>query len=200
MKLSPKTELIVAAVLITYISFTNGFPIVRDVLKTGLGKALVLAAIVYVWKYVSAVVALLLAIAFVHCASWNVWEGLETPLTTCTCEAGFVYDASVGKCKNPEGASKDPVACTCPSGYTYDATKKECIPASTVTPPVAPPPEAMPTMEGAPAMSTGPVTSNAPMTTPGAAQAMAASAPPMTAPPAGPTPTTESFTSGYSQY
>lgn len=196
MKLAQNTEWIVIAVLITYISFTNGFPVVRDVLKTGLGKAAALAFIVYVWKYVSPVIALLIAINFVRCASWNVWEGLETPLTTCTCETGFVYDASVGKCKNPEGASKDPVACTCPSGYTYDSTKKECIPASSMTPPVAP----MPTMEGAPAMSTGPVTSQAPMTTPGAAQEAAATMPPASMPVAGPTPTTESFTMGYSQY
>lgn len=202
MKLAPNTEWIVIAALVLYISFTNGLPIIRDILRTGLGKAVALAAIVYVHKYVSCVVALLLTITFVRCATWSVWEGLETPLSTCTCETGFVYDSTIGKCKNPEGATKDPTACTCPSGYSYDAAKKECIPASVMTPPISPPPSALPMAPeaAAPAVSTGPVTSNAPMTTPGAAQAMAASAPPMTTPPPGPTPTTEKFMSGYSQY
>jgi hypothetical protein len=180
MKLSSRNEWIAIAVLILYLTFTPGFPIVRELLSSSVGKAAFLGAVVYVWKYVSKIIAVLLLVGYIRCASMTgVWEGLEMAATTCTCPAGFTYDSTTKKCKNAAGLMKDPVACTCPSGYTYDITKKECVVSSVMSEPIsATPPavDAMPTDGGAPILL-APTTSTAPMTTPGAAQEAVGAAP-----------------------
>lgn len=201
MKLSPRNEWIAIALLIVYLAFTPGFPLVKELLSSSVGKAAALAGIVYVWKYVSKVVAVLLIVGYMRCASMTgVWEGLEMAASTCTCLPGFTYDSTVKKCKNAAGLMKDPVACSCPSGYTYDITKKECIVASVMSEPIsaaAPSVDAMPTGGGSP-LSSAPMTSTAPMTTPGAAQEAVGSLPssgtampPMSVTPSAPA--TESF-------
>jgi hypothetical protein len=131
--------------------------------------------VVYLWKYVSKIIAVLLLVGYIRCASMTgVWEGLEMAATTCTCLPGFTYDSTTKKCKNAAGLLKDPVACTCPSGYTYDITKKECVVSSVMSEPISaavPVVDAMPTDGGAPVLL--PPTdapSTVPMTTPGAAQ------------------------------
>jgi len=183
MKLSPRNEWIAIALLIVYLAFTPGFPLVKELLSTSVGKAAALAGIVYVWKYVSKVVAVLLVIGYMRCAKMTgVWEGLEMAASTCTCPPEFTYDSTAKKCKNSAGLMKDPVACSCPSGYTYDGVKKECIVSSVMSEPIAPPSvDAMPTNGGAP-LTTGPTTSTAPMTTPGAAQEAVGTAPAASAP------------------
>ena len=196
MKLKQQTEWALIAVLIAYIALTPGFRAVKDILATGWGKALALAVIVYVWKYVSAIVAVLLVVSYVRCATYPVMEGLTMPAVSCTCESGWTFDETLHMCKDDKGAVKPPVACTCPSGYAFDSVSKECKPVSQETKPV-PPPEPVEVKEPAPAVSTGPVTSTAPMTTPSAAQATLAMAVP-TLPTAGPTPT-EKFV-GYSAW
>jgi hypothetical protein len=212
MKLSRNTELAVVAVLIAYLAFTPGFQVVRDILSNPIGKALFLALIVYVWKSVSAIVAVLLLVGYVRCASkGNVWEGMAMPPVTCTCEAGFTYNDQLKTCVNDAGDIKDPVACTCPAGYAYDVDSKECMEVSQETEPVSPTElpkpagvEAVPAVpeSAAPAAPSGPVTSTAPMTTPSAAQEMAAMPPAAPSAPApGPVPsTTESFVGGYSSW
>ena len=144
MKLTRKTEWALIAALILYIAFIPRVQIVRDILATGLGKAAALVAIVYVWKYVSAILAILLVIAFLRCARWNVWEGFSGAEVACTCEnSAAIWDAQSKTCKdaagNPAGAVK---TCTCANGYAWDGGdkgKKECIPTSGSQPPVAPP-------------------------------------------------------------
>ena len=74
MKLSQKTEWGIIAVLIAYLAFTPGFQVVKDILATPIGKAIALAGIVYVWKYISAIIAILLLIGYMRCAKNNVWE------------------------------------------------------------------------------------------------------------------------------
>jgi hypothetical protein len=106
MKLSQKTEWIVVAVLIGYIAFMQPLPVLRDALATPLGKAAALAGVVYVWKYVSAVVALLLTVAVVRCmGTGRVWEMFSGAETTCTCEGGpdFTWDPTDKKCKDKTG-------------------------------------------------------------------------------------------------
>lgn len=181
MKLSPRNEWIAIGVLIVYLAFTPGFPIVKELLSSSVGKAAFLGVVVYVWKYASKIVSVLLLVGYIRCASMTgVWEGLEMAATTCTCLPGFTYDSTTKKCKNAEGLLKDPVACTCPSGYTYDAIKKECVVSSVMSEPIsATPPavDAMPTDGGAPILlSATTPSSTAPMTTPGAAQEMVESA------------------------
>jgi hypothetical protein len=146
MKLTRKTEWALIAALIVYISFTSGFRFVKDILATPLGKAAGLAAIVYVYKYVSCPIALLLLVSFMRCAKWNVWEMFSGAETACVCEnSAASWDAQSKTCKdangNPAGAVK---TCTCANGYAWDGGekgKKECLPVSGTQPPVPPPAE-----------------------------------------------------------
>ena len=180
MKLTKTTEWVVIGALIVYIAFTPGFQVMRDLLATPVGRVVGLAVIVYVWKYVNALVAVLLAVAFVRCAGMpSIWEKFEDASPKCMCEDGFTFDSAVKMCKNSSGAVKPPTSCTCPEGYSYDATKKDCVQSSSMSGPL-PVPTSETTTTPAPAESTGPATSTAPMTTPGAAQAMASVIPPPT--------------------
>ena len=190
MKLSQKTEWIVVGVLIVYIAFVQPIPMIQDAMATSVGKAVALGAIVYVWKYISALVAVLLAVAFVRCISGGrVWEMFSGAETSCTCEGGseYTWDAAAKKCKTKDGKEGAVKSCVCASGYAWDGGEKgtqQCVPVSGTQPPI-PTPTNNPVAEAiasattaAPAVSTGPITSSAPMTTPGAAADMAAGAVP----------------------
>jgi len=142
--LSSRNEWIVVGVLIAYLAFVPSLQIVRDLLATPIGKALGLAGIVYVYKYVSCPAALLLVIAYVRC-SRSSWEGFTTPSTTVQ------------------------PTCTCPDGYAYDSVSKECKPTSSMSGSVPPPPEpSLGSTTGASVSMPPPNSSisSAPMTTP----------------------------------
>ena len=116
--LSSRNEWIVVGVLIAYLAFVPSLQIVRDLLATPIGKALGLAGIVYVYKYVSCPAALLLVIAYVRCARSSGLEMFTTP--TATVEPTI----------------------TCPDGYAYDSMIKECKPSSSMSGSIPPsPPE-----------------------------------------------------------
>ena len=66
--LSSRNELIVVGLLIFYIAFIPSLQMVREILYTPVGKAAALAGIIYVHKYVSCPVALLLIIVYLRCA------------------------------------------------------------------------------------------------------------------------------------
>ena len=140
--LSSRNEWIVVGVLIVYLAFIPSLQMIRDILSTSVGKAAALAAIVYVHKYVSCPVALLLVIGYMRCARSSGLEMFTTPTTTV-----------------------QPTV-TCPDGYAYDAMSKECKPTSSMSGSVPPsPPESG---IGA-SISTPPPNasmSTAPMTTP----------------------------------
>ena len=140
--LSARNEMIAVGILIVYLAFGPGISVVRDLLSTSIGKALALAGIVYVYKYVSCSVALLLVIWYVRC-SRSSWEGFTTPTTTVQ------------------------PTCTCPDGYAYDSMSKECKPTSAMSGSV--PPESAPSSTMGASVSTPPpnaAISTAPMTTP----------------------------------
>lgn len=165
MRLSQSTEYVVLAGLIAYIALVQPLQVVREFLATPVGKALALGGIVYVWKFVSPVIAGLLLVAYVRCAgSGGVMEGMENA-QKCKCPSGFVYDEATKKCRNPSGQTKAPEFCPCPSGFFWDVIASECKASSSETP--TPVPVAG---SAAPATSTGAVTSTAPMTTPSAVQ------------------------------
>lgn len=186
MKLSQKTEWGLVAALIVYIAFFPRVRMVRDMLASPIGKAAALAGIVYVWKFVSQVVAVLLVVAYLRCT--GVMEMFSGAEATCTCKAGgFLWDPDTKTCKNPEGKVGEVAACSCSSGYAWDVAKKECTAVTDNQPPIPPSltpvggiVEATPAERStvAPAVSTGPTTSTAPMTTPSATQEMVASAGP----------------------
>jgi hypothetical protein len=143
MKLARNTEWALIAALIAYLSFTPGFQVVKSILATPLGKAASLAVIVYIWKYVSQTIGLLLVISFLRCAKWNVWELFSGAEQACTCEtAGAIWDSQTKTCKDASGNAAGPVkTCTCTNGYAWDGGekgKKECIPVTSAQPPVEP--------------------------------------------------------------
>ena len=112
--LSSRNEWILIGALIAYLAFIPSLQMVRDILATSIGKAAALAAIVYVYKYVSCPAALLLVIAYVRCAR-SSREMFDVPPTM-----------------------------NCPEGTALDstATPPVCRSASSITPPSAPsPPE-----------------------------------------------------------
>jgi hypothetical protein len=189
MKLARNTEWAIIGGLILYLAFTPGVQAIKDLLATPIGKAAALAGIVYVWKYVSTTIAVLLIVAFLRCAKWNVWEMFSGAELTCTCENPDATWDSVGKvCKDSSGTSSPVMSCTCANGYAWDGGekgKKECVPVSGEQPPVPIPSEPNPIASAlepptaaAPATAGAAAPSAVPMTTPGAAQEAAAAATP----------------------
>ncbi len=191
MKLSRTTELVILGLLIVHLAFGVGSTMVRQILSTPIGKAVFLAAIVYVGKTTSLLIAVVLALVYVKCSSGSIWEGFSGAEDTCACENGFTWDGATKKCKSKDGLEGPVKSCTCISGYSWDGGEKgtkQCVPTSGEQPPLPTPATnpAVTAMEAAspsaaPAVSTGPVTSTAPMTTPSAAQEMVSSAPPAAA-------------------
>lgn len=188
MKLSQNKEWIVIGALIAHLAFSPGFQIVKDILANPVGKVVALAAIVYVWKSFSQIVALLLLITYVRFSNNNIWEMFSGAEQTCICEGSdFIWDSSVKKCKDATGKEGGIKSCTCANGYSWDTMKKECVVSSGTQPPIAPVVTPVPGVPStaAPAVSTGPVTSSAPMTTPSATQSMVMSTPPSIPPSSG---------------
>jgi hypothetical protein len=137
MRLSQNMEWAIVAALIAYIAFTPGVPMVRQFLSTGLGKAVGLAVIVYVWKYVSEPVALLLLVNFVRCSGMREFmtdgsgtgsgSGTGTGTSSGTtlppntyCPENYSFDN--GQCKNKTTGQTIP-ATVCLTGQTWDGTK-----------------------------------------------------------------------------
>ena len=179
MKLTRNTEWAIIAALIAYLAFTPGVQVVKDALATPVGKAVALMVIVYVWKYVSATIALLLIISFLRCAKWNVWEMFSGAETACTCEnPTATWDATSKTCKDATGNDAGGVkSCICANGYAWDGGEKgtkQCVPTSGTQPPVPPPatnpaaPAAGTTLGASAPATAGPAApSSVPITTPG---------------------------------
>lgn len=146
MRVTQTQEWILVAALIAYIAFTPGFDVVRSFLSTSVGKALGLAAIVYVWKCVSPVVALLLVVSFVRCSGGLMREGLGT------CPPGTTPKSDMpGKCSKMENGKEmlvDEVPATAPPAAppaappTPPPMTSSPVPATThpLTVPAPPPP------------------------------------------------------------
>jgi hypothetical protein len=192
MKLTRNTEWAVIAALILYIAFTPGVQAVKTALATPVGKAVGLAVIVSVWKFVSPIIAILLTISFLRCATWNVWEMFSGAEAACTCEdSAAIWDPQSKTCKDASGNVAGPVkTCTCANGYAWDGGekgKKECIPITSAQPPIPAVLPPLPGVEmgagttlGASAPTTGGTPSPSPVpetTGSAAAQTMAASPP-----------------------
>ena len=212
MRLSQRNEWIIIAVLIAYIAFTPGIEFVKNLMGTSIGKALMLSAIVFVWKYVSPIVAVLLVINYIRCTKMKVWEMMENPAPepSATCAAGYTFDTMMKNCRNTTSGSdtQEPVSWTCPTGYAYDGPSKTCSPTTAPAQDKAasaplPPAASAPTSSAAPAM---PATSmpTIPMTTGSAAGQAALSMPPtsttMSSAAGGVQPTGGAIGSGYTGF
>jgi hypothetical protein len=147
MRLVGTSEWIVVGVLIAYIAFTPGFPVVRQFLSTGLGKAVGLAVIVAAWKYVSHPVALLLLVNYVRCSGMREFmesgsgstgstgttgsSGTTLPPNT-YCPEDTTFDN--GQCKN-KITGQSVAATICLTGQTWDAAGKKCVGSSSASSP-----------------------------------------------------------------
>ena len=126
MRVSQKIELVAAGILIAYSAFTPRFQPVRDFLESGLGKALALVGVVYVYRSVSPLLALLLVVALCRSMFTQSWEGFDVPTPTCSNGKAVV--------KTPSGDFKcdDNSMPTCPpakgdtASYPYDVKTGKC--------------------------------------------------------------------------
>ena len=146
MRLSQTQEWALVAALIAYIAFTDGFWTIRSFLSTPVGKVVGLAVIVYVWKYVSALAALLLAIAFVRCSGLR--EGVDATMSECP-PGGTAISDQPGKCRMSDGTivTATAPAAPAPPPATPPATPPAAPPAAPTMPTVpAPPPMDIPSM------------------------------------------------------
>lgn len=81
MRLSTKNEWIVVGLLSLYVAFVPQIPMAREFMSTSIGRLSAMASVIFTWKYVSELVAVLLAIVYIRCMLAPVWEGLEMPPT-----------------------------------------------------------------------------------------------------------------------
>lgn len=142
--LSSRNEWILVGVLIAYLAFIPSLQMVRDILATSIGKAAALAAIVYVYKYVSCSAALLLVIAYVRC-SRSVREMLENPPATATTTPPPISmppspESAVGESVNTMPPTSGPGAPvnTMPPNPAM-STAPMTTPTATMPPPMMPP-------------------------------------------------------------
>lgn len=131
MKLTSSTEWAIIAALIGYIAFVPGFGVVRELLSSGVGKAVALGLVIYAWKFVSEPIAILLLVAFLRCSSMR--EGMEnmTADMTPNCPKGFKL-AEDNTCKNDKGVTGPPPT-ICLSGQTWNTVTSKCDGASTAS-------------------------------------------------------------------
>ncbi len=189
-------ELAILGGLILFMSFTSGFGPVRNFLSTPIGKAVGLAVVVYVFKYVSAPIGLLLAIHVARCSRMveGVDETLAPPTEMCQCDPDFTYNSGTKMCEKLGADPKKPAKCTCIPGETWDDAEKKCKVKPVTSAPPTTAPESMPTTGGADvaavaAQGAALPPSAVPQTTGSAAAATMASTPTTTPPP-----TAEKFT------
>ena len=127
MKLNANTEWAIIAALIVYIAFIPGVGGVRQFLSSGIGMVVALAAVVYVWKFVSQPIAILLLVAVLRCAGMR--ERMTNP--NAHCPAPFILQDD-NTCKDEKGASGPPPT-ICLEGQTWNAAVGKCEGASAST-------------------------------------------------------------------
>lgn len=188
-----QTELAILAALILFMAFTPGFAPVRTLLSTPVGKLVGLLVVVYVFKFVSPAIGLLLAIHVARCSGLRegVDETLSEPVEMCECPPEFTYNSGKKMCEKGGADDIKPTKCACMAGEVWDDVAKKCgVKAVESAAPVAPTPEAQGAPTGAAELAAvqqaaaALPASSVPETTGSAAGAAMASA----APPAGKVP------------
>jgi hypothetical protein len=123
MRISQKTEWALIAGLILYMAFMSGFQPVRELLGSGVGKAIGLAAVVATWKYVSPIVAILLSIEFVrvailreHATNQSGTSGSTTTTTT----PSMGPPPAMPTTPPPAPPTASTIPSTCPDGFTAE--------------------------------------------------------------------------------
>lgn len=170
--LSSRNEWIAIGVLLVWIAFVPCPPAMKEFYATPLGKLVAFGAVVYAWKFLSPIVAVLLLVAILR--SGSIREFLdETGVapTNFKCEDTFVYVADKKMCA--KGNEMKAPVCN-DASMMWDSEKGECVPKA--APPPATPPPATSGGAGGPEGGTSPgaaaamnemANAKAEMTTPG---------------------------------
>lgn len=137
MLLSGRNEWIAVAALIAWVSLVPCPYAMKEFFSSVLGKIVALGAVVYAWKYISQLVAVLLLVAFLRSGAIREFldeSGMSTPPTASDykCPDEFVYVSDKKMCtKGTETRAPD---CN-DSSMMWDSSKGVCIPKSPTPPP-----------------------------------------------------------------
>lgn len=125
MMLSGRNEWLAVGALALFIAFVPTPSVLKDFLASPVGKLIALGGIVYVWKYVSCIVAALLLVVFLR--SGAIREYADDPsmkpassTPSCHCESGYEMDPATKQCK--KGTEMKPAQC-CGMLQEWDGTK-----------------------------------------------------------------------------
>ncbi len=108
--LTGRNEWLAIGALILWIAFVPCPYAMKEFFATPVGKALALGTVIYVWKYVSCPVAILLLVAFLRSGAMREYldeSGMTPPTAPTSATSANEY--------------------TCPSEYTYVAEKMMCM-------------------------------------------------------------------------
>jgi hypothetical protein len=140
MMLTGRNEWIAIGALILYIAFVPCPYAMKEFFSSAVGKVLALGAVVYVWKFVSVPVALLVLVAFLR--SGAIREGADDPSMVPAmasdaefkCPDEFLFDTSAKQCK--KGSEMKMPECSDPA-KTWSVERGVCVGKSE---PTSPPP------------------------------------------------------------
>ena len=129
MMLTGRNEWVAIAVLIAYIAFIPCPGFMTAFFSSSVGKIVALGVVVYVLKYVSVPVGILMFIALDRKGAIREYMEEETgmaptPADNYKCPPEFVYDSSEKMCT--KGSEKMPPECT-DSSMMWDASSGKCI-------------------------------------------------------------------------
>jgi hypothetical protein len=99
MRLSQQNEWIAIGALIAYISLVPCPYAMKEFFSSAIGKIVALSTVVFVWKYVSELLAVLVLVAFLRSGAVREYLDASTP-TMPSCPPGQMMDTSTNKCKD----------------------------------------------------------------------------------------------------
>ena len=109
MRLSQQNEWIAIGALIVYISLVPCPYAMKEFFSSVIGKIVALSTVVYVWKYVSELLAVLVLVAFLRSGAVREYLDASTPPPTVSaCPPGQMMDTTTNKCKDTPTSSSIP--------------------------------------------------------------------------------------------
>ncbi len=128
--LSSRNEWIAIGALLLWIAFVPCPYAMKEFFASPVGKLVALGGVVYAWKYLSPIVAVLLLVAFLR--SGSIREFLdETGMSEFKCPDEFIYSAEKKMCM--KGTESQNPKCTDES-MMWDSGKGMCVPKPVSTP------------------------------------------------------------------
>jgi hypothetical protein len=141
MMLTGRNELLAVGALVVYIAFVPCPYVMKQFFSSTVGKAVALGVFVYVFKYVSELVAILLLVNFLRSGGVREYLEAETGMTPSTtqiqdyrCPDQFMYDTAKKTCM--KGTESQPPECLV-AGMTWNSTEGKCAAMSVPSTPPA---------------------------------------------------------------